>query len=48
MEKYILDIKNISFGHTKDKLLFDNSSLKLKKGKIDEKIFKNSINYNGL
>ena len=34
MEKYILDIKNISFGYTKDKLLFDNFSLKLKKGEI--------------
>lgn len=30
----ILEIKNLSFGYTKDKLLFDNFSITLKKGEV--------------
>jgi len=34
MQENILEIKNLSFGYTKDKLLFDDFSLTLKKGEI--------------
>ena len=34
MLENILEVKNLSFGYTKDKLLFDNFSLTLKKGEI--------------
>ncbi len=34
MKESILEIKNLSFGYTKDKLLFDDFSLTLKKGEI--------------
>jgi len=34
MQESILEIKNLSFGYTKDKLLFDDFSLTLKKGEI--------------
>jgi len=31
---YLLDVQNISFGYTKDKLLFDDFSITLKKGEL--------------
>ena len=31
---FLLEIKNLSFGYSKDKLLFNNLSLTLKKGEI--------------
>ena len=34
MQENILTIENLSFGYTKDKLLFNNLSIKLKKGEI--------------
>ena len=34
MQENILEISNLSFGYTKDKLLFENFSLSLKKGEI--------------
>ena len=34
MKESILEIKNLSFGYTKDKLLFNDFSLTLKKGEI--------------
>ncbi|MEA3354546.1 MAG: ATP-binding cassette domain-containing protein [Campylobacterota bacterium] len=33
-EKYILDIEGVTFGYIKDKLIYDNFDLQLKKGEI--------------